>query len=388
MRAKRDQRTRERIENPRKQHVQRSPLGPTHEKYHDTPNVRDGRTSRVHRGWPRVTRTESRDPTATQSPDRERSCRYQDQRTIRNYDFQLLENPEMPSERYRSRVRQTKHIRSMPYRQVPAMRDNAAAEIRKTLHAGVLEPATYEWASPIVLVPKKDGSLRFCVNYRRLNAKNVADAYPLPRIDDCRDSLGDAQIFMTLDCNAGYWQVPVAPEDRDAYSTTTGYWTPCVQNGTSLFAVHIYAIDASPTIGNSRDASEMMNRFGGVPVARITGVYGEPSPLHIVTGKGQTGWNPNSAYDDRTSQNGDLGNNSDGKDGHESGHSDHSHNSDGKDGHEPEHFHGVHSDNGGGKESNKPGHVHFESGHNDGRVVMSKSTVTEALGVKAAYRNH
>ena len=83
------------------------------------------------------------------------------------------------------------------------------------LAAGVIESATSEWASLFVLVPKKDGSLRFCVESRSLNAKSVADAYPLPRIDDCLDSLGDAKIFTTLDCNAGYWQVPVAPEDSD-----------------------------------------------------------------------------------------------------------------------------------------------------------------------------
>ena len=87
-----------------------------------------------------------------------------------------------------------KHIRSMPYRQGPAIREKAAAEIRKMLDAGVIEPATSEWASPIVLVPKKDGSLRFCSDYRRLNAKTVADAYPLPRIDDCLDPLGDCSI--------------------------------------------------------------------------------------------------------------------------------------------------------------------------------------------------
>ena len=67
----------------------------------------------------------------------------------------------------------------------------------------------------MVLVPKKDGSLRVCVDYRRLKAKMISDAYPLQRIDDCFDLLGDAEIFTTLDCNAGYWQFPVALEDRD-----------------------------------------------------------------------------------------------------------------------------------------------------------------------------
>ena len=93
----------------------------------------------------------------------------------------------------------SKPIRAMPYRQAPAMRTRAEAEIRKMRDAGVIEPATSEWASPIVLVPKKDGSLRFCVDYRRLNAKTVPDVYPLPRIGDCLDLLGDAEIFTKPD---------------------------------------------------------------------------------------------------------------------------------------------------------------------------------------------
>ena len=106
----------------------------------------------------------------------------------------------------------TKPLRSIPYRQGPAMRTKVAEEIEKMLNAGVMEPATSEWASPVVLVPKKDGSLRFCVDYRRLNTKTLGDAYPLPRMDDCIDSLGDARMFSTLDCTSGYWQIPVAPE--------------------------------------------------------------------------------------------------------------------------------------------------------------------------------
>ena len=93
----------------------------------------------------------------------------------------------------------TKPIRSMPYRKGPAMRDMVANAVNEMLKAGVIEPASTKWASPVVLVPKRDGSLRFCVDYRRLNAKTAADSYPLPRMDDCSDSLGDAAIFTTLD---------------------------------------------------------------------------------------------------------------------------------------------------------------------------------------------
>ena len=112
-------------------------------------------------------------------------------------------------------------IRSMSYRKGPTMREMVAKEVKKLLNAGVIEPVSTEWASPVVLVPKKDGSLRFCVHYRRLNAKTVADSYPLPRMDDCIDSLGDTAVFTTLDCNSGYWQIPVAPEDRDKTTFTT-----------------------------------------------------------------------------------------------------------------------------------------------------------------------
>jgi hypothetical protein len=72
-----------------------------------------------------------------------------------------------------------------------------------------------------VLVPKPDGSLRFCVYYRRLNAITVPDTYKLPRMDECIDSLGEAVVFTTLDCNSGYWQIPVEPADREKTAFTS-----------------------------------------------------------------------------------------------------------------------------------------------------------------------
>jgi hypothetical protein len=70
--------------------------------------------------------------------------------------------------------------------------------------AGVVEPAVSERESPVVLVPKPDLSLRFCIDYRRLDAITIRETYPLPRMDECIDSLGEAVVFSTLDCNSGY----------------------------------------------------------------------------------------------------------------------------------------------------------------------------------------
>ncbi|GMF57707.1 unnamed protein product [Phytophthora fragariaefolia] len=74
---------------------------------------------------------------------------------------------------------------------------------------------------PVVLVQKKDGEVRFCVDYRALNKITEMDVYPLPRIDETLETLGGALLFSTLDLKAGYWQILVAPEDRDKTAFTT-----------------------------------------------------------------------------------------------------------------------------------------------------------------------
>lgn len=78
-----------------------------------------------------------------------------------------------------------------------------------------IHPSQSLWASPNILVKKKDGALRFCMDYRHLNAHNTWDAYPLPGIENSLAVLGHAHYFCTLDQASGYWQSPIAPEDQE-----------------------------------------------------------------------------------------------------------------------------------------------------------------------------
>ena len=85
----------------------------------------------------------------------------------------------------------------------------------------MIEPIQSERASPVLLVPKKEGTLRFCVDFRRLNALTIPDTYPVPRMEDCIDSLGEARLFTTLDALWGYWQVPIVERDTDNTTFTS-----------------------------------------------------------------------------------------------------------------------------------------------------------------------
>lgn len=93
--------------------------------------------------------------------------------------------------------------------------------IQGMIDSKIVRPSTSPWASPIVLVRKKDGTLRFCVDYRKLNLLTHKDAYPLPRIEESLASLTNAKFFSTLDLHSGYWQVQMAPKDREKTAFTT-----------------------------------------------------------------------------------------------------------------------------------------------------------------------
>ena len=102
-----------------------------------------------------------------------------------------------------------------PYRRLPGwQQEEAQRQVDEMLEKKVIEPSSSPWASPIVLTKKKDGTSRFCIDYRRVNDVTLKDAYPLPRIDDTLDALAGSCWFSTLDLASGYWQVELDEEAK------------------------------------------------------------------------------------------------------------------------------------------------------------------------------
>ena len=110
-----------------------------------------------------------------------------------------------------------------PARRLPIhQRAEVDEEVQKMLTREVIELSSSPWTSPVVLVKKKDGTTRFCVDYRKLNQATVKDSYPLPRIDNSLDALAGARWFSTLDLSSGYWQVEMEESDKQKAAFTTG----------------------------------------------------------------------------------------------------------------------------------------------------------------------
>ena len=106
-------------------------------------------------------------------------------------------------------------IRQQPYRVPASRKERVKKEIDKMLEMGIIQPSTSQWASPIVLVEKKDGDMRFCVDYCKLNEVSKFDAYPMPRVEEVLESVSAAKFISTLDLVKGYWQIPMAEESRE-----------------------------------------------------------------------------------------------------------------------------------------------------------------------------
>ena len=105
------------------------------------------------------------------------------------------------------------------YQRIPPQEfDEVRNHLQEMLKVGVIRKSVSPWASPVVLVRKRDGSLRFCIDLRKLNSRTIKDAYSLPRIEESLDCLNGAVIFTSLDLKAGYWQVKM---DEDSIPLTT-----------------------------------------------------------------------------------------------------------------------------------------------------------------------
>jgi len=100
-----------------------------------------------------------------------------------------------------------------PYRMAPVELVELKKQIEELLEKQFIRPSASPWGAPVLLVKKKDGSSRLCMDYRQLNKLTIKNKYPLPRIDDLLDQLKGAGVFSKIDLRSGYHQILVRPED-------------------------------------------------------------------------------------------------------------------------------------------------------------------------------
>ena len=100
-------------------------------------------------------------------------------------------------------------------RMTPHKSEACRAEIEMLLEYDMIEPSKLPWACGVVMAKKKGGQLRFCCDFRHLNAVTIKAAYPTPRIDESLSKLGDAKFSTTLDLGSAFWQVPLRKKDRE-----------------------------------------------------------------------------------------------------------------------------------------------------------------------------
>ncbi|UYV71403.1 hypothetical protein LAZ67_8003004, partial [Cordylochernes scorpioides] len=149
---------------------------------------------------------------------------------LKNYTdiFEFSKRKQFKDVNVKHRINTGDHLptKQRPYRVAPRERQIIQDEVTKMEKLDIIQPSESPWASPVVLIRKKDGSWRFCVDYRRLNKITKKDVYPLPRIDDTLDCLRGARFYSSMDLQSGYWQIDVEESDREktAFITPDGLY--------------------------------------------------------------------------------------------------------------------------------------------------------------------
>ena len=125
--------------------------------------------------------------------------------------------------KHKKYIRGAKPIRQ-PMRRAPlGFEQEERKHLQSMLDGDIIQPSVSDWASPPVLVRKKDGGVRWCIDYRAFNSVTIKDAFPLPRIEECLDTLANATYLSTLDLASGYWQLEINEEDRHKTAFVTRY---------------------------------------------------------------------------------------------------------------------------------------------------------------------
>ena len=106
-------------------------------------------------------------------------------------------------------------IKQRQYRLSEKEKEIVEKEVKEMKKNEIIRPSKSPWAAPVVLVEKKDGSIRFCIDYRKLNQVTKKDVYPLPRIDETIDTMGQMEVYSTMDLASGYWQIEIEEEDKE-----------------------------------------------------------------------------------------------------------------------------------------------------------------------------
>ncbi|UYV72118.1 hypothetical protein LAZ67_9001871, partial [Cordylochernes scorpioides] len=142
------------------------------------------------------------------------------------FDFERKSFSTTSNVKHKIDTSDSRPIKQRPYRVSPVERRAIQTEVDKMIKMGIVQPSESPWSSPVVLVKKKDGSWRFCVDYRKLNKVTKKYVYPLPRNDDVLDSLTGAKFFSSMDLRTGYWQIEIDEEDREktAFITPDGLY--------------------------------------------------------------------------------------------------------------------------------------------------------------------